>query len=540
MFSVVHFPMAGPRYAGRARSSTVLLSEVVATSGRVASTRARSAKVAALAELFRALGTEAAGRADVIEVAVAALAGEPRQGKIGVGWATLFGPDRRHPPPAGEPSLTIEDLDTAIAQLAATSGAGSVALRRRLLDDLLGRATAEEQDLIRRLLTGEVRQGALEGLVTEAVAAAAAVPLDTVRRAAMFAGSLPAAAGVAFAGGAPALQAIGLEPLRPVLPMLASPAPDVATALADAGGVCSIEWKLDGARIQAHRRGADVRLFTRNLNDVTARLPAVAAIVVGLPADTLVLDGEVLGVGSDERPDRFQDTMSRFSRHDGAGGDLTVAFFDVLHADGADLVDRPLFERVDVLDRVARLWRIRSILTSDVDEALAFEASALDLGHEGVMVKAAGSLYEAGRRGKAWRKVKPVHTFDLVVLAAEWGYGRRQGWLSNIHLGALDPPGEFGPAGGLVMVGKTFKGMTDALLTWQTERFQELATETDGHVVRVRPEVVVEVAVDGVQASTRYAGGVALRFARVRHYRDDKTITQADTIQGVRQLLRLG
>jgi DNA ligase-1 len=520
---------------GRARSSTVLLSELVATSQRVASTRARSVKVAALAALFRSLSVDSPGE---LEAAVAVLAGEPRQGKIGVGWATLFGAGRRQPAAAGRPTLTIEDLDAAVTDLAASAGAGSVSVRHQVLDGLLARATPDEQELIRRLLTGELRQGALEGLVTEAVAVAAAVPVEAVRRAAMFAGNLPEVAGVAFAGGEPALAGVHLEVLRPVLPMLASPAADVATAMAEAGGLASVEWKLDGARIQAHRRGAEVRLFTRNLNDITGRLPGVVDIVAGLPAHTLVLDGEVLGVGSDDRPDRFQETMSRFGRHDGSGGALTVAFFDVLHADGTDVVDRPLVERVEVLEAVAGPWRIRSVLTADAAEAAAFQTVALDAGHEGVMVKAAGSVYEAGRRGKAWRKVKPVHTFDLVVLAAEWGYGRRQGWLSNIHLGAFDPAGEFGPAGGHVMVGKTFKGMTDALLTWQTARFQELVVEADRHVVRIRPELVVEVAVDGVQASSRYPGGVALRFARVRRYRDDKSAAEADTIQGVRHLLR--
>jgi ATP-dependent DNA ligase I len=518
----------------------MLLSEVVATSQRVASTRSRSKKVAAMAELFRSAALE--GAAGLV---VAIMTGEPRQGKIGVGWATLFG-EHRGPAAAAvertaaaEATLTVAELDAAFTEVAATGGSGSAAARQRLLDDLLGRATADEQVFIRRLLTGDLRQGALEGLVTEAVVVAAGVPLDAVRRAAMYAGSLPEVAAVAFAGGGEAaLSGIRLEVLRPVLPMLASTAADVTSALADAGGLCSVEWKLDGARIQAHRRGAEVRLFTRNLNDVTDRLGGVVDIVSRLPVDSVVLDGEVLGVGSDERPDAFQDTMSRFGRHDGSGGDLTVAFFDVLHADGADLTDRPLAERIEVLERVTGPWRIRSILTADPGEALAFQADALDGGHEGVMVKSAGSLYEAGRRGKAWRKVKPVHTFDLVVLAAEWGYGRRQGWLSNIHLGALDPVGEFGPAGGLVMVGKTFKGMTDALLTWQTGRFQELATDAGTRVVHIRPELVVEIAIDGVQPSTRYPGGVALRFARVRRYRDDKAVVDADTIQSVRHLLR--
>jgi DNA ligase 1 len=294
-----------------------------------------------------------------------------------------------------------------------------------------------------------------------------------------------------------------------------------------------VEWKLDGARIQVHRAGDDVRIFTRNLNDVTDRLPGIVDLVRSLPADRLLLDGEAVGVGEDELPRTFQDTMSAFGREDGvAGAGLQSRFFDLLHLDGRDLIDVPLEDRLAALEGVAGPWRIPGVVTRDAGEAQRVLDEALAAGHEGVMVKDAGSPYEAGRRGGAWRKVKPVHTLDLVVLAVEWGSGRRRGWLSNLHLGARDPEG-----GGFVMVGKTFKGLTDEMLAWQTERFLDIATERGDWVVEVRPEQVVEIALDGVQSSTRYAGGVALRFARVRRYRDDKTPAEADTIDAVRAML---
>jgi len=518
--------------------AAVLLAEVVATSQQVAATRSRTAKVAALAGLFGRLAP------DEIEVVVAFAAGEPRQGKIGVGWATLaalapptaaLAPPTAAPapPPAtGGPGLTVLALDAALTRLGALSGPGSGVARQAVLEDLVAGAAPDEVDFVRRLLTGELRQGALAALVAEAVARAAGVPLAALRRAVMLAGDLPRMAAVAFGGGEPALAAVGLEVLRPVLPMLASTSPDAAAAVTDLG-LASVEWKLDGARIQAHRARGVVRLFTRNLNDVTGRLPDVVAVLESLPVRDVVLDGEVLGLGDDDRPDRFQDTMSRFGSHEPATGhrQLSVAFFDVLHADGVDLVDRPLVERIEVLEMVAGPWRVRSVLTDDPAVAERFLEGALAAGHEGVMVKAAGSTYEAGRRGQAWRKVKPVQTLDLVVLAAEWGHGRRRGWLSNLHLGARDPDG------GFVMVGKTFKGLTDAVLQWQTDQLQELATATHGPVVEVRPELVVEIALDGVQSSTRYRGGVALRFARVKGYRSDKSAADADTIEAVRSLL---
>ena len=429
------------------------------------------------------------------------LTGAPRQGKIGVGWRGAFAVDSTA---ANDPTLTILDVDGAIDALGATTGAGSAAARSALLHDLFSRATPAEGEFLRRLLVGELRQGALAGVMTDAVARAAGLPIAAVRRAAMFAGDLPTAAAAALTEGADALAAFALRPLHPVQPMLAASSPSVADAVA-LFEHSSVEWKLDGIRLQVHRSGDDVRLFTRNLNDVTEQLPAVVALIRSLPATEVILDGEAI-----------------------AG---EVRFFDCLSVDGESLVDRPLLERLDALERVAGPWRVRGITTTDTDAAERFLEGAIAAGHEGVMVKDAASFYEAGRRGASWRKVKPVRTLDLVVLAVEWGSGRRTGWLSNIHLGARGPDGAF------LMVGKTFKGMTDELLRWQTETFQELKTSEKGHVVYVRPEKVVEIALDGVMESKRYPGGVGLRFARVRRYRPDKSPDEADTIEAVRSLL---
>jgi DNA ligase-1 len=511
------------------RECVVLLADVVAASDKVASTRSRLAKLETLAELLRALEP-----AEIVPT-VGYLTGEPRQGRVGVGWVSLAAIREAH---ADRPSLTVGELDTAIDAVRRTSGPGSVAGRREILASVLRRATEREADFVVRLLTGELRQGALAGIMTDAVARAAGVPLDAVRRAAMLSGDLCETAFLALTGGADALAGVHLHVSRPVLPMLAASSPTVADAL-DATGAASVEWKLDGARIQVHRRGDDVRVFTRNLNDVTARMPEVVAVVLSFPVNTVVLDGEAIGLTEEARPHRFQDTMSRFGRDDATGHDvpLTAFFFDVLHVDGEDVIGKSLRERSELLDAIVGEQRVPAVCTADPEVATAFLDDALATGHEGVMVKALDSLYDAGRRGAAWRKVKPVHTLDLVVLAAEWGHGRRRGWLSNLHLGARDPDGDFGPPGDYVMVGKTFKGLTDELLSWQTERFQELAIEQTGHVVRIRPELVVEIALDGVQGSTRYAGGVALRFARVRAYRPDKHAYDADTIGSVRSLL---
>ena len=498
----------------------MLLGDLVDASDRVGATRSRKVKMAVLAEVLGRAGP------DDIAPAAAFLAGQLRQGRVGVGWGLLKAVDVE---PASSPTLTVTALDQAVAQLAVLSGPGSAGARSALLKSLFEAATAAEADFMRRLLLGDLRQGALEALVTDALAVAVGVPVDVVRRAVMLDGDLSRVAVTAVTEGEAGLCAIGLQVLRPVQPMLAATAASVQEAIG-ACGLSSVEWKLDGARIQAHRDGDEVRLFTRNLNDVTSRLPGVVEVVRALPAQRIVLDGEVLAMGADDRPDLFQDIMSRFGRHDGGGGDLGVWFFDLLHLDGRDLLDEPLLERARLLEAVARRWRIPSLVTDDPDAAAEFAEGALRAGHEGVMVKGAESRYEAGRRGSAWRKVKPVRTLDLVVLGAEWGHGRRRGWLSNLHLGARGPDGTF------LMVGKTFKGLTDELLTWQTERLLELESSRDGIVVFVRPELVVEVALDGVLTSDRYPGGVSLRFARVKRYRPDKSPAEADDIDAVRAL----
>jgi len=506
----------------------MLFDELARASSAVAATSKRSEKIATFADVFAGLPS------DEIEAAVAFATGTTRHGRLGVGWASLR--DVR-PAPAAEPSRSIGEVDRALAELTTISGAGSQARRREVLHDLLAAATEREQRFLVSIVGGELRQGALDGVVAAAVAKAAGVAVADVQRGAMFAGSLPLAARVALTAGADGLSAIGLSPATPVQPMLAAPAVDVADAIGSTG-LASVEWKLDGARVQAHRSGDDVRLYTRNLNDVTARLGGVVEVVRSLPGGDLVLDGEVLGLDADGAPRRFQDTMGDFGAETAVdrGSGLQAFFFDVLHA-GDPLVDEPLSVRREVLAELVPVEsRLPSIVTADAVTAQRFLDDAIAAGHEGVMVKDLGAPYEAGRRGGSWRKVKPVYTFDLVVLAVEWGHGRRQGWLSNLHLGASDGQG------GFVMVGKTFKGLTDELLRWQTARFLALeigrGTGRDAHVVHVRPEQVVEIAVDGVQVSTRYPGGVALRFARVRRYRDDKVAADADTIDQVRSLLR--
>jgi DNA ligase-1 len=505
----------------------MLFAEVAECSERVAATSKRTEKVGLIADVLR--------RASPAEVAAVTsfLVGDTSLGRIGVGWSTLSSAWSAAGEPAAAPQLAVLEVAEAFERLAGMGGTGSAGHRRRALVQLLERATATEQRFIAGVLGGELRQGALAGVVTAAVAKAAGVPIAAVQRAAMMAGSLPAAALAALSGGEGALAEIEMSPLHPVQPMLASPAADVAEAIA-ATGQASVEWKLDGARVQAHRAGDEVRLFTRNLNDVTARLGGVVDLVRSLPGGDLVLDGEVLGVDDTGGPRRFQDSMSDFGADSpGRGAGLQAYFFDVLHVGGDSVVDEPLAVRRDlVAAAVPEVARLPSIVTADPDEAQRFLERAVAAGHEGVMVKELTATYEAGRRGGAWRKVKPVHTLDLVVIAVEWGHGRRTGMLSNLHLGARGPDGTF------VMVGKTFKGLTDELLRWQTARFRELRIADDGHVVHVRPEQVVEIALDGVQASTRYPGGVALRFARVRRYRDDKAATDADTIETVQALLR--
>ncbi|MEW1957024.1 ATP-dependent DNA ligase [Kineococcus sp. NPDC059986] len=510
----------------------MLLADVVATSRAVAATRARTRKVAEIADLLRRLDPTDPAGLDLAGVVASYLAGSLPQRRTGLGWRSMA----TAPAPAAAPTLEVHDVHARFDAIAALAGAGSKGRREAALADLLGRATEEEQRWLRGVVTGELRQGALDALVQDAAAAVAEVPAADVRRAAMLAGSTTAAVVAALRGGAQELAGFGLEVGRPLLPMLASSATTVADALAGLGegpgeGLVAVDTKLDGIRVQVHRREGRVRIATRTLEDITARLPEVVEVVAALPGGDVVLDGEALALDEDGRPKAFQETASRTAQSSGTV--VTPFFFDVLHAGGRDLLDVPLRERLDVLDAlVPARHRVPRLVTADPRAATEFAEQAVAAGHEGVVVKDLSSPYAAGRRGGAWVKVKPVHTLDLVVLAVERGSGRRSGWLSNIHLGARDEE-----TGGFVMLGKTFKGMTDEVLAWQTQRFRELATgpaDEDAYVVRVRPEQVVEIAFDGLQRSTRYPGGLALRFARVVRYRDDKTAAEADTIETVR------
>ncbi len=497
----------------------MLFAEVVATSSTVAAMSSRTAKRDAIAALLQRLDP------DEVPVVVGFLVGAPRQGRIGVGWRT-FDAAASTVEAAAIATVQVAAVDVLLTELAATSGPGSATTRRQLLVDLLARSTTDEVSFLARLVGGELRQGSSEGVMIDAIAAASGAPLGVVRRGVMLGGDLPTVAAIAMTGGRSALEGIGLELGRPLQPMLASTAASVTEAVA-AIGEASVEWKLDGIRIQVHRHDDDVRIWSRNLNELTDRLPDVVDVVRSLPLRSAVLDGEAIGLDLSGRPVLFQDTVSgrgdgsTSSDRDGVRHGLRPYFFDLVHLDGVDLIDEPLAERRAALHRVAGEWAIPSEVTADPGHAEQVLTDALDAGHEGVVVKAAESTYEAGRRGKAWRKVKPVHTLDLVVLGAEWGHGRRRGWLSNLHLGARTADG------GFVMVGKTFKGLTDETLAWQTERFLALAGDTalvgaptpsgDSPVgtVALPPVQVVEIAVDGVQRSTRYPGGVALRFARV-------------------------
>jgi DNA ligase-1 len=495
--------------------------DLAATTEAVRATGGRREKVERLAEALRAL--------DPAEVAAGSqyLAGEPGGRVLGVGWAAL----RERPPAAAEPELSVADVDAALGRLAGLSGPGSQAARRAELAALLARATESEQAFLVALMLGDLRQGALAAVVADAVARAAGVPPADVRRALMLRGDLGAVAEAALHGGAGALATFRLEVGRALQPMLAQTAPDVAAAL-ERTGPAAVEWKLDGARVQVHRDGADVAVFTRNLEDVTARLPEVVEAARTLPGRAAVLDGEAIALRPDGRPQPFQVTGSRFASRRNVDElrravPLTPMLFDVLHLDGEDLLDRPGAERAEALDAlVPPEARVPRLVAGDAAAGEAALAGALGRGHEGVVVKALAAPYEAGRRGAAWVKVKPVHTLDLVVLAAEWGHGRRRGWLSNLHLGARAD-------GGFVMLGKTFKGLTDAMLTWQTEALLALEVAREGHVVHVRPELVVEIAFDGIQTSPRYPGGVALRFARVLRHRPDKPAAEADTLEAV-------
>jgi ATP-dependent DNA ligase I len=521
----------------------MVLGDVAAASADVMATSSRLAKVARIAEL---LGSTTDGR--LVAIVVSWLSGELLQRQIGVGWASL----RSLPPPAHEPSLTVQAVDATFTEIGAVSGKGSQARRTDLLGRLFAAADEAEQVFLRRLLSGELRQGALGGVMADAVAKATGIPAAAVRRAAMLGGDLPAVAAAALTGGAQALDEFTLRVGRPVGPMLAQTATGVDDALERLGGEAVLEAKLDGARVQIHRAGDDVTVYTRSLDDVTARLPEVVAAARALPVTDLIADGEAIALRPDGRPHRFQVTASRFGKTVDiaaaqAAQPLSVFFFDFLHLDGVDLLDEPTHRRVTALDAIVPAEnRVDRLVTADTVAAQEFLDRTLAAGHEGVMAKSPSGRYEAGRRGAGWLKVKPVHTLDLVVLAVEWGSGRRKGKLSNIHLGARDPV-----SGGFVMLGKTFKGMTDAMLDWQTARFTELATGAAGpatsdraalgqYVVPLRPEQVVEIAFDGVQGSSRYPGGMALRFARVVRYRDDKSPAEADTVDTVRALYERG
>ncbi len=511
----------------------MLLADLVQTSSAVSATRSRTAKTTLVAEAL------ATADDDELEIVAAYLAGAPRQRRLGVGWRGLS----ELPPPADEPSLGVSEVDAELEAISRIGGAGSKAKRADAVAALFGRATEEEQRFLRALIFENLRQGALDSILLDAVAKASQVPLAAVRQAAMFTPSSGEVALAARREGVGGLEAFGLVPGRPVRPMLAGSAPDVATALETLvakeapDAAVLVDRKLDGIRVQVHKTPDDVRVFTRSLDDVTARLPEVVSAVAGLSASTVVLDGEVIALREDGRPRPFQETGSRTGS--AAEDDLvrkvplTVYFFDLLHVDGTDHLDDPLSARQAALGEVVpEALLVPRLVTGSAEEAQAFFDDTIAAGHEGVVMKSLAAPYAAGRRGSGWVKVKPRHTLDLVVLGVEWGSGRRQGWLSNIHLGARDPE-----SGGFVMLGKTFKGMTDEMLQWQTERFLALETHREGHVVFVRPEQVVEIAFDAVQRSTRYDGGMALRFARVLRYRDDKTADEAEEVSTLRALL---
>ncbi|MGZ8228888.1 MAG: ATP-dependent DNA ligase [Burkholderiales bacterium] len=505
------------------------LAHVTAASERVSRTASRLEKIRELAACLRDV------EPDEIAIAIAYLSGETCQGKLGVSYASLQDSARA---PSAAPTLALSDVDHAFSAISAIKGKGASGRRTEALRTLLARATAEEQDFLARLIVGELRQGALRGIMVEAIAAAAQVPVADVRRAAMSAGGLGEVARAALAEGLEGLARFTIRLMQPVLPMLSQSADSVEEAL-DRLGTAAFEWKLDGARVQVHRSAGEVRIYTRNLNDVTERVPEVVETLRTSPRDGLILDGEVIALRADGSPLSFQLTMRRFGRKleiDAMRRELplSIFFFDCLVREGEALTDRPSHERFAALeDCVPRETIIPRLVTSDRGAANAFADEAIARGHEGVMAKALDAPYESGRRGAGWLKIKRANTLDLVVLAAEWGHGRRSGWLSNLHLGARDPQ-----SGGFVMLGKTFKGLTDAVLEWQTAEFLNREVRRDGWTVHVRPDMVVEIAFNEIQESSQYPSGLALRFARVKGYRPDKRPDEADTIETVRKLFR--
>jgi DNA ligase-1 len=507
------------------------LVELVETSNAVASVSGRLEKIERLAALLTRLAP------DEIAIAVAFLSGSSRQGRIGVGWSVISNA-KSAAAPASDSTLELREVDEAFARIAGTSGAGSTRERARLLGGIFGRATLAEQDFLVRLLFGELRQGALEGVLIEAVARAAQVPATTIRRAAMMAGDLGIVARTALVDGAAALSQVIVSMFRPVQPMLADSAESLDDALTRIDRA-SLELKLDGARIQVHKAGDEVKVFSRTLREVTGAVPEVVEVVRALPARDVILDGEVIALRPDQTPQPFQITMQRFGRrldverlrHDLP---LTPFFFDALYLDGDALIDEPQSRRAAVLtDVLPAPFVIPRVVSPTAEQAQAFLDDALRRGHEGAMAKALDAPYAAGRRGQAWLKIKQARTLDLVVLAVEWGSGRRRGWLSNLHLGARDPE-----RNAFVMLGKTFKGMTDEMLAWQTQQFLDREIGRDAHTVYVRPELVVEIAFNDVQESSQYPGGLALRFARVKRYRTDKTAAEADTFATIQDIYR--
>jgi DNA ligase-1 len=507
------------------------LARLVEVVGRLRATPRKTEKTRLIAEFL--------GQTRGPETGLAALylSGTLPQGRIGIGWRAIQDTFTEGPR-TGAP-LSLADVDQAFEAIAAEEGAGSAGRRAAALTALLARAEPGERRFLAELIFGALRQGALEGLVLEGVAQAARVPAAAVRQAAMYSGDVGRVARAALEEGAAALSAFTLQLLSPVAPMLASPADDVGAAL-ERLGEAAFEYKVDGARIQVHKAGDEVRVFTRNLQDATGRVPEVVEWVRGLPPRELVMEGEAIALRADGRPQPFQATMSRFGRSRNvaaARADLPLSsfFFDLLLLEGeGPLVGLPYAERAARLARVVAPDRLLPrMVTADRDEAERFLRQALDQGHEGLMAKSLAAPYAAGQRGFHWLKLKTARTLDLVILAVEWGSGRRQGWLSNLHLGARDPA-----SGLFVMLGKTFKGLTDEMLRWQTEKLLSLETARDAMTVRVRPEVVVEIAFSDLQESPRYPAGLALRFARVKRYRADKTADQADTIQTVQEIFR--
>ncbi|HUR95912.1 MAG TPA: ATP-dependent DNA ligase [Gemmatimonadales bacterium] len=504
------------------------------TSRRVAESRGRREKITLLAGLLASAAPEE------IALVTAYLCGIVPQPKLGIGWAALSNAasSAAATATATESKVTLEQVDATLTAVADAGGKGSAQAKQRLLRELLSRLSEDERGFLFGLIMGELRQGALEGLVIEAVARASALPSADVRRATMMAGDLPRVAAAALTEGSVGLARFAVQLFRPMLPMLAGSAESVEEAVTELGEV-ALEWKLDGARVQIHKTREDVRVYSRRLNDVTPAVPELVEIVRAMPARELILEGEAIALRPDGTPHPFQTTMTRFGRRLDVERvresiPLTLFLFDLLYLDGASLMDESLARRSSALAAaVPSSLLVPRLVTSSADEGRGFLHAALARGHEGIMAKAVDSPYEAGRRGRRWLKVKPVRTLDLVVLAAEWGHGRRRGWLSNLHLGARDAD-----RGGFVMLGKTFKGMTDEMLAWQTVRLQEIETSRDAHTVHVRPELVVEVAFNDLQASPQYPGGLALRFARVKGYRPDKTADNADTVETLRAIWR--